>query len=98
MKKHIYILASLLLVSGMALAQKGNLKRANKLFEMRAYIEAAEMYETKDRNQEVLQNLADSYYYNTNLQKAIKTYRELFVSYGDSIDIELKIIKKPMYI
>jgi peptidoglycan-associated lipoprotein len=88
MKKHIYILASLLLVSGMALAQKGNLKRANKLFEMRAYIEAAEMYETKDRNQEVLQNLADSYYYNTNLQKAIKTYRELFVRYGDSIDTE----------
>ncbi|WP_445737541.1 OmpA family protein [Mariniflexile sp.] len=88
MKKHIYILASLLLVSGMALAQKGNLKRANKLFEMRAYIEAAEMYETKDRTQEVLQNLGDSYYYNTNLQKAIKTYRELFVTYGDSIDIE----------
>jgi len=88
MKKHIYILASLLLVSGMALAQKGNLKRANKLFEMRAYIEAAEMYENKDRTQEVLQNLADSYYYNTNLQKAIKTYRELFVNYGDSIDIE----------
>lgn len=88
MKKHIYILASLLLVSGMALAQKGNLKRANKLFEMRAYIEAAEIYENKDRTQEVLQNLADSYYYNTNLQKAIKTYRELFVNYGDSIDIE----------
>ncbi|MBP0904652.1 OmpA family protein [Mariniflexile gromovii] len=88
MKKHIYILASLLLVSGMSLAQKGNVKRANKLFEMRAYVEAAEIYETKDRTQEVLQNLADSYYYNTKLQKAIKTYRELFVSYGDSIDIE----------
>ncbi|AUP78906.1 OmpA family protein [Flavivirga eckloniae] len=88
MKKNIYILASLLLVSGMALAQKGNLKRANKLFEMRSYIEAAEIYEKKERNQEVLQNLADSYYYNANLQKAIKTYRELFVSYGDSIDIE----------
>ncbi|WP_303318665.1 OmpA family protein [Flavivirga abyssicola] len=89
MKKQIYILASLLLVSGMALAQKGNLKRANKLFEMRAYIEAAEIYEKKERTQEVLQNLADSYYYNANLQKAIKTYRELFVTYGDSIDIEL---------
>ncbi|ULC59419.1 OmpA family protein [Flaviramulus sp. BrNp1-15] len=88
MKKNIYILASLLLVSGIALAQKGNTKRANKLFEMRAYNEAAELYETKDRNQEVLQNLADSYYYNTSLQKAIKTYRELFVEYGDSIDIE----------
>ncbi|WP_372753694.1 OmpA family protein [Mariniflexile sp.] len=88
MKKHTYILASLLLVGGIALAQKSNLKRANKLFEMRAYIEAAELYETKERNQEVLQNLADSYYYNANLQKAIKAYRELFVSYGDSIDIE----------
>ena len=88
MKKHIYIFASLLLVSGIALAQKGNLKRANKLFEMRAYNKAAELYETKDRDQEVLQNLADSYYFNTSLQKAIKTYRELFVEYGDSIDIE----------
>ncbi|GAA4938157.1 OmpA family protein [Algibacter agarivorans] len=88
MKKQIYILAGLLLVSGMALAQKGNLKRVNKLFEMRAYTEASEIYETKDRNQEVLQNLADSYYYNTSLQKAVKTYRELFVEYGDSIDIE----------
>jgi len=88
MKKQTYILASLLLVSGIVLAQKSNLKRADKLFEMRSYIEAAEIYETKDRTQEVLQNLADSYYYNANLQKAVKTYRELFVSYGDSIDIE----------
>ena len=56
---------------------------------MRAYVEAAEIYEKKERTQEVLQNLADSYYYNANLQKAIKTYRELFVTYGDSIDIEL---------
>ena len=71
------------------MAQKGNLKRANKLFEMKAYVEAAEIYETKERSQMVLQNLADSYYYNMSMQKAIKTYRELFVTYGDSIDIEL---------
>ncbi|WP_396602296.1 OmpA family protein [Algibacter sp. R77976] len=87
MKKYIYILAGLLLVSGLSHAQKKNLKRVNKLFEMRAYKDAAEIYETKERNQEVLQNLADSYYYNSSLQKAIKTYRELFVEYGDSIDI-----------
>ncbi|WP_452221100.1 OmpA family protein [Lacinutrix salivirga] len=89
MKKYTYILAGLLFISGLAEAQKGSLKRVNKLFEMRAYTEAAEIYETKDRTQEVLQNLGDSYYYNTSLQKAIKTYRELFVTYGDSIDIEL---------
>ena len=88
MKTNRYILASLLIVSGIALAQKGNLKRVNKLFEMRAYAQASEIYETKERTQTVLQNLADSYYYNTNLQQAIKTYRELFVTYGDSIDIE----------
>ncbi|MFY0712440.1 OmpA family protein [Seonamhaeicola sp. NFXS20] len=88
MKKHTYILASLLLVSGIALAQKENIKRANKLFKMKAYTQAAKTYETKERTQEVLQNLADSYYYNTSLQKAIETYRELFVKYGDSIDIE----------
>lgn len=88
MKKNTYILAGLLLVSGMAQAQKKNLKRVNKLFEMRSYTQAAEAYETKERTQEVLQNLADSYYYSTSLQKAIKTYRELFVKYGDSIDVE----------
>jgi len=88
MKKYIYILANLLLINGIAFAQSGNIKRANKLFKMRAYNQAAEAYETKERTQEVLQNLADSYYYNTNLQKAVKTYRELFVEYGDSIDIE----------
>ena len=88
MKKQLYILASLILVSTAALAQKGSLKRANTLFEMKAYKSAAEIYENKDRSQDVLQNLADSYYYNMSMQKAIKTYRELFITYGDSIDIE----------
>jgi len=89
MKKQFYIFACLLMISGWAIAQKGNLKRVNKLFEMKAYKQAADIYETKERTQEVLQNLADSYYYNMAMQKAIKTYRELMVSYGDSIDIEL---------
>ena len=88
MKTITYIFASLLLVSGIGVAQNKSLKRVNRLFEMRAYKDAAEIYETKVRNQTVLQNLADSYYYNANLQNAIKTYRELFVTYGDSIDIE----------
>lgn len=88
MKTYIYIFASLFLVSGTTLAQKDDLKRVNKLFEMRAYSEAAEIYETKERSKQVLQNLADSYYYNANLEKAVKTYRELFVAYGDSIDLD----------
>ncbi|MBU3820909.1 OmpA family protein [Flavobacteriaceae bacterium XHP0103] len=88
MNTNKYILAGLLLVSGISLAQKDNSKRVDKLFEMRAYSQAAEIYETKDRTQHVLQNLADSYYYNASLQKAVKTYRELFTTYGDSLDLD----------
>ncbi|ALJ05983.1 hypothetical protein APS56_12950 [Pseudalgibacter alginicilyticus] len=84
MKKHTYIFASLLLVSGIILAQKGSIKRAHKLFEMRAYSQAAEIYETKPHTKAVLQNLADSYYYNYNFENAIKNYKELFNKYEDS--------------
>ena len=88
MKKQNNILVCLLLVSAMALAQKGTLRRANQLFDIKAYAEAAEVYETKERNRNVLQNLGDSYYYNLAMQKAVKTYRELFLTYGDSLDLE----------
>ncbi|WGD35448.1 OmpA family protein [Olleya sp. YS] len=87
MKKYIYLLVTFL-ISTLSVAQKGSLKRINQLFEMKAYAEAADLYETKERTQEVLQNLADSYYYNSAMQKANKTYRELFLTYGDSIEIE----------
>ena len=86
MKKNRYILASLLLFGGAVLGQSKTLKRANKLFDMRAYYEAAQEYETNERTQEVLQNLADSYYYNTSHKNAVKTYNELYLKYGDSID------------
>ncbi|WP_272022315.1 OmpA family protein [Olleya namhaensis] len=87
MKKYTYILI-LFLVSTVATAQKGSLKRINQLFEMKAYAQAADLYESKERTQEILQNLADCYYYNSAMQKANKTYRELFLTYGDSIEIE----------
>lgn len=88
MKKYIYIVVSLLLFSSLMHGQKGNTKRVDKLFQLKAYAQAAEIYENKERTQNVLQNLADCYYYNNALQKAVKTYRELFLTYGDSIDLE----------
>jgi len=88
MKNYIYIIGFVLLSCNVMQAQKGNTKRADKLFQLKAYAEAAELYETKERTQNVLQNLADSYYYNNALEKAVKTYRELFLTYGDSIDNE----------
>ena len=64
------------------------LDRADKYFQMKAYVKAAELYEDKEPTQKVLQNLADSYYYNSSMQKAIKTYRQLFISNPDSLDLE----------
>ncbi|GGZ74194.1 OmpA family protein [Algibacter mikhailovii] len=86
MKKNRYILASLLLFGGLIFAQSNTLKRANKLFDMKAYYEAAQVYEANEHTQEVLKNLGDSYYYNSNFEKASKTYRELYLKYGDSLN------------
>ncbi len=90
MKKYIYIFTCLLFVSTIASAQKGSIKRANKLFELKAYKEAASVYEKADRTKEVLRNLADSYYYNSDMGKAIKTYQEYFKANldSDAIDTE----------
>lgn len=88
MKIKIYILICLLVVSGIALAQEVKLKGADLLFEMRAYNQAAKSYETQKRTKKVLQNLADSYYYTTNLDNAIKTYKELFDNFGEDINNE----------
>jgi peptidoglycan-associated lipoprotein len=88
MKTYIHLIGCLLFVFNFSSAQTEKLKRADKFFEMKAYVKAAELYEAKEPNQKVLQNLADSYYYNSNMQNAIKTYRELILTYKDSIDIE----------
>lgn len=89
MKTHTYIFINLLFfISVTIFAQEGKIKRADMLFEMRAYKEAAKTYETQNRSKKVLQNLADSYYYTTNLENAIKTYKELFNNYGDDLDNE----------
>ncbi|MCC1482998.1 OmpA family protein [Winogradskyella sp. E313] len=88
MKTYIHLFACMLFVFNFSTAQTEKLKRADKFFEMKAYVKAAELYEAKEPNQKVLQNLGDSYYYNSNMQNAIKTYRELILTYKDSIDIE----------
>ena len=88
MKTYITLIGCLIFVFNFSNAQTEKLKRADKFFEMKAYVKAAELYEAKEPNQKVLQNLGDSYYYNSNMQSAIKTYRELILTYKDSIDIE----------
>ncbi|TCK67581.1 WD40 repeat protein [Winogradskyella wandonensis] len=88
MKQYILLLGSFIFACNVCVAQKERLNRADKYFELKAYAKAAELYEKKEPSQQVLQNLGDSYYYNSNMQKAVKTYRELILDYTDSLDIE----------
>lgn len=44
----------------------------------------------KDKDQEVLQNLADSYFYTNRMQNAEETYRLLFLQHGENVAPEYK--------
>lgn len=68
--------------------QKPSLKKANHLFVNRSYVDAAKMYEALKPSQQVLQNLGDCYYYNSQMDFAVKNYGQLFFSYKDSLKPE----------
>lgn len=87
MKKHI-ILLFLLCFSVMLHAQKVSEKKANKLFEKKSYVQAAEMYEQLKENQKMLQNLGDCYYNNAQMKAAVRVYGKLFLTYKDSVQPE----------
>ena len=72
-----------MLVSASISAQDANIKKAHKLFSLKAYSEAAALYESSsDLTRKALQNLGDCYYYNSNMEKAAQTYKQLIKTYG----------------
>ncbi len=71
-----------------ACGKKPTRKKADKLFNDRSYVEAAKIYEELPQDKEVLQNLADSYYYNSEMQFASKVYGQLYFTYKDSLPQE----------
>ena len=70
-------------------AQKASEKKANGLFEKKSYVAAAAMYEQVKENQNVLQNLGDSYYNNSQMIDATRIYGKLFLTYKDSLKPEV---------
>lgn len=65
-------------------------KKADILFQDKAYFEAAKMYQSLPKTKSVLQNLADCYYYNSSMEKASRNYEELLNKFGkDSIPNEI---------
>lgn len=72
-------------------AQDQELIRAKKFFDRTYYSEAIILYEKlaeEKPSQEVIKNLADSYYYTNDLIKAQRYYRLLFQNYKDNLDRE----------
>lgn len=87
--KNVCLLLSLLAASWTVHAQRPSIKRANQLFAQKSYAEAAKMYQTLGQSQEVLQNLADSYYYNSEMKLARTPYTGLFTHFKDSLKPEV---------
>lgn len=72
-------------------AQDKDLARAKRFFDKTFYSEAIILYEKlaeEKPSQEVIKNLADSYYYTNDLIKAQRYYRLLFQKYGKDLDRE----------
>ena len=88
MKRGITIFCFLLLAQS-HFGQSKNLKQADRLFDNKAYVEAASLYKELEPSPKILSNLGDSYYYNSQIQEANDTYNQLFGKYKDSVDKEV---------
>ncbi|HSQ46613.1 MAG TPA: OmpA family protein [Lutibacter sp.] len=85
MKKILLILLILPFAIQLSVAQ--NLKRANQLFEKRAYLNAAELFLNEEpKTQEVLEKLADCYYFNTKMKDAELWYRMLLQKHEANVN------------
>ncbi|GGK47477.1 MULTISPECIES: OmpA family protein [Flavobacteriaceae] len=64
-----------------------NLKRANHLFEKRAYLDAAELFLKEEiKTQQVYEKLGDCYYFNTKMKDASNWYKILIQKFETSVD------------
>jgi len=86
--KKIYIL-SLVLSLTFGFAQT-NLKKADALFKNYSYLDASKAYEeilqnSKNPSAQTLKNAADSYYFVSDAQNALKWYRKLYEVQGNNL-------------
>ena len=65
-----------LLLGYLGFSQNSKTKKAHKLYDAKSYIKAAELYEEVRKNGEILERLADCYYFNGMMDKAVKRYTD----------------------
>lgn len=89
--KRFYTTILITVISFTAFAQNVSVSKADKMFKDRAYMDASEMYRLiSGKDQHVLQNLADSYFYTNRMMSAEGNYRELFNRFGGNIAPEYR--------
>ncbi len=80
--KKLYSTLLILLVGFGAFAQSSQVKKANKLYLQRAYMDASDEYRlVADKDQEVLEKLGNSYFFTNRMANAEEIYRDLFLKY-----------------
>jgi outer membrane protein OmpA-like peptidoglycan-associated protein len=87
--KRIFTLSLLLCV--LSVFAQSKLKKADKLFETLAYVDAAKAYEeylaTTDKpGLQAIKNAADSYYYTDDNRNAVRWYERLYGLQGDAME------------
>lgn len=87
MKKIIICFIGIVLFTQTIPAQ--NLEFASHFFNIKSYVKAATFYEKEiNKTQEIYERLADCYYYNSQMDKAVKWYSYLMVEYKNTTSSE----------
>jgi peptidoglycan-associated lipoprotein len=80
--KKLYTTLFILFIGASAFAQFSELKKANKLYLQRAYMDASDAYRlVSNKDQEVLEKLGNSYFFTNRMANAVETYRDLFLKF-----------------
>jgi peptidoglycan-associated lipoprotein len=89
--KKLYSTLLIILFSFTAFAQQADIKKGDRFFAQRAFIDAIDAYENvNNKNQKVLQNLGDAYFYTNQLENAAEVYKNLFLKFKPEVEAEYK--------
>lgn len=75
-KFKLFIVLTALVISNVSFSQSK--EKADKLYENRAYVDAAEIYSKLPKTAKTLEKLGDCYYYNSEFEKAYKVYKKIY--------------------
>ena len=89
--KKLYSSILIILIGFSSFAQGSDIKKGDRFFAQRAYIDAADAYEkVNNKDQEVLQNLGDAYFFTNQMQNAAEVYKNLFLKFAPEVAADYK--------